>query len=151
MPKTDFIRIKPRAEDRAWLLAQAEALGLDDPALALTALLRWAQRTGVTLAVASSHDAPRPQRPTGSNASPPVDAYEAAPLDELAGDPGLPIDESAVDHMVATRLAEAEANDALAPPPAPPQRQTAAVFPLVLNASRGYLRGSAAIPAGAGQ
>lgn len=152
MPKTsDKISLKPKPEDLDWLKEQAESLGVDDPALALSALLRWARLNGVTLGVASNVGSPPRRQVTAPVVSAAAAPFEAAPSDdfslELAPEV-LPANEFDIAAMVEARVAEATAAGALDLVPAPDHlAPQAAVIPLRLNDRRGYLLGSTAVRA----
>jgi hypothetical protein len=166
MTATTKHKLSPRVsdEDKAWLAEQAESLGVDDEAAAISALVRWARKAGVTLAISSGEQpvqAP-PRRWHPSDYRPKAKATPVAAEDvrdnwsdhdpsELAS-AGEPVDEDAIEAMVAQRVAEAERTGMLdLPPPEPAPAIAAAagrVIPLHLNQRRGYLLGSTAIPGG---
>lgn len=152
MTKSNKITLIPSDDDRAWLTEQAESLGLDDPSLALRALVRYARISGMTLAVSAGGTAARAvpaqsRRPRVSAMSDAELIPEGMP--ELADNPDAPVDEDAVEALVAAGLAQAEGDGRLDTPVRaaaehfPPL--SSSVVPLRLNDRRGYLLGSTAV------
>lgn len=141
-PKTSTVL---NDDDRTWLMAQAEELGLDDAGAMLRFLVRWARNSGVCLSVSSAGHERHDRR-----ADPVHSAHDGGfdPRGALAPG-GDPIDEGAVADLVAGVASDAAQFDGAAPAH-PEQALGGRVIPLQLNKQRGYLRGSAAIPGWAG-